>query len=290
MTLPSFLIIGAMKAGTTSLYRDLLTNPAVFMPLDKEPNSLTDDAVRDGTGRAEYEELFAPARKEQICGEASTSYTKLPNFAGVPRRAQTLLGGDLKLIYLVREPVARIVSHHHHGLTSAEYDITDIDRAMDAYPELIDWSRYAMQAQAWLESFDRGNLRIVRFETYVTNRREIVAELSAFLGVEPRPDLVRTDEVYNRGEAKPVAGRGMRRFRETAFYRRAIRPLLSRGFRDRFREVMLSKAPPRPASPSPATVCRIYETLRDDLTRLQQLMGLDAPLWDMETIREKHRV
>ena len=45
MTLPQFLIVGAMKAGTTSLFLDLGTHPAVFLPIDKEPNSLRRDDI-----------------------------------------------------------------------------------------------------------------------------------------------------------------------------------------------------------------------------------------------------
>ncbi len=69
-----------------------------------------------------------------------------------------------------------------------------------------------------------------------------------------------------------------------------MRPLIPVRVRQLLFHVGLPKAPPRPAPPSPATGHRINDTLRDDLMRLQQLMGLDAPVWDMETIREKHRV
>ena len=76
--LPGFLIIGAMKAGTTTLYHDLLTNPQVFFPLDKEPGNLASHDVLGEDGRGRYASIFKTARPDQICGEASTTYTKLP--------------------------------------------------------------------------------------------------------------------------------------------------------------------------------------------------------------------
>ena len=116
MTLPGFLVVGAMKAGTTSLYRDLPTNPSVFMPIDKEPNNLLSDDVRTPQGLDDYARHFQRAGADQLCGEASTAYTMLPRHTGVPERALEVLGPDCRIIYLVREPVARIVSHHQHAL------------------------------------------------------------------------------------------------------------------------------------------------------------------------------
>ena len=98
MTLPHFLIIGGMKCGSTTLYRDLLTHPRVFFPIDKEPCNLCDDRVLTDAGRAEYEALFKRARPDQLCAEASTDYTKLPDRPGVAARALRVLGPELKLI------------------------------------------------------------------------------------------------------------------------------------------------------------------------------------------------
>jgi hypothetical protein len=95
--LPDFLIIGAMKAGTTSLYRDLLTNPAVFFPADKEPGNLTDDRVLAEAGRREYELLFRGAVEGQICGEASTTYTKEPDLSGAATRTPVITGAKRRV-------------------------------------------------------------------------------------------------------------------------------------------------------------------------------------------------
>jgi len=276
---PDFLIIGAMKAGTTSLYRDLLTNPAVFMPLDKEPESLTRDDVLTDAGRREYEALFAGARDGQVTGEASTAYTKLPDYPGVPQRAVELLGRDLKVIYLVREPVARIASQHYHEFSAGTMDTRDIDEAVRKYPRLLNWTRYAMQARPWIDALGEDNVCIVRFECYIADRPACVAELSEWLGIDPRPDLVRADAVYNRSEGKPVITSGWRRVRLSGAYRRLVRPFVPTTLRDRLRELLFPKAPARPDPPTDETVKWIYDQLADDLGDLRGLMGLDEPVW-----------
>ncbi|MGI9013119.1 MAG: sulfotransferase [Phycisphaerales bacterium] len=273
MTLPDFLIIGAMKAGTTSLYRDLLTNPEIFMPLEKEPESLLSDEVLSGRGRAAYESLFAPSQPEQCCGEASTGYTKLPDHAGVPQRALQLLGPELRVVYLVRDPVKRIVSHHHHSVTTGVFSIDDVNIAVREYPQLLNWSRYAMQAQTWIDVFSRAQVRIVRFEEYVSHRRETVAELSTFVGVTPRPELVEVDRIFNQSEGKPVPTTGWKRVRNSRLYRFTVRPLLSQGLRDRVRTMVMPKAPPPKGGPSDDTVAFIRAELADDARALDALIA-----------------
>jgi len=121
MTLPHFLIIGAMKSGTTTLYRDMLTHRRVFFSADKEPMNLVNDDVLTAEGRHAYESLFAGAGRDSVCGEASTAYTKLPVYPGVPRRALQLLGPELRLIYIMRHPIERLISHHHHQCVVGQF-------------------------------------------------------------------------------------------------------------------------------------------------------------------------
>ena len=63
MTLPSFLIIGAMKSGTTTLHADLATHPSISTPDRKEPGDLNHDEVLTPEGRAAYEEISGTARR-----------------------------------------------------------------------------------------------------------------------------------------------------------------------------------------------------------------------------------
>ena len=160
MTLPSFLVIGAMKAGTTTLFQDLVDHPNIFMPSDKELHDLNTNEVLTEKGTAAYEKFFANSTSEQRCGEASTGYTKLPDIMGVPKRSLKLLGSDTKLMYLVRNPVGRLLSQYHHHVNVDKLDL-QIDEAIQACPELINYSKYAMQLSPWIEMFSSENIKII---------------------------------------------------------------------------------------------------------------------------------
>lgn len=286
MTLPDFLIVGSMKCGTTTVYRDLETSPGVFFPIDKEPGHLADDAVLEpGPFREGYEALFARARPDQRKGEASTAYTKRPDVDGVPGRAAEILGDDPKIIYIVREPVARVISQHHHDYTEGHCG-GSIDRAVRDYPPLIEYTRYAWQIGPWIERFGRERVRLLLFHEYMADRVAGAAGLFEFLGVEPGD--VDAGQVFNRSEAKPVHKGIWSAIYHAPVYRRVLRPLVPRGFKEWVFRTMLPKAPPRPAPPSPETVGSILDAVREDHAELARIMGRDAPLWDEAETIEKH--
>ncbi len=281
MRLPDFLIVGAQKAGTTSLYFDLLKNPAVFMPSDKELGNLLDDDVCTPRGRAAYAKRFRRARPDQVCGEATTSYTKLPDHPGVPYRARRVLGADLKVIYIVREPISRIRSQHHHERSGTRISC-GIDEAVRRYPRFVDYCRYTMQITPWIETFGRDHVLILKFESYIAERPTMVDEVSRFLGIDPTGDRVETDVVYNASGGKPVSEGPFAPLRNQAIYRRFIRPMLSAGARDSLRRFLLPKAPGHAETPSTQTLRYIVDELADDVRRLGEIMGTGGPVWNLE--------
>lgn len=284
--LPTFLIIGAQKSGTTTLYRDLLTQPGVYFPLEKEPTALAHDAVLTPQGRAEYEAMFASAKPSDARGDASTGYTKIPRFTNVPERAHKVLGPDIPLVYLLREPVSRIVSHHHHELTNKPIPPT-VDEFIDADHTAIPFSRYAFQAKAWLEHYSVDRLHVVLFEEYVKNRRAVIERLGPVLGFTPQPDRVDPQSRFNTAQDRS-SDRGLAmRFRQTWPYQR-LRPLLPVATRDRLRRMLTAKAPPPPPPPSEACVERLLGELEDDQRELSDIIGRPYPLWDPDQVRERY--
>ncbi len=281
MKLPDFLIIGAQKAGTTSLYFDLLKNPAVFMPSVKEPGNLIEDDICSPRGRADYAKLFKPARPHQVCGEATTVYTKLPDHPGVADRARRVLGEDLKVVYIVREPISRIRSHHHHERSGVIISC-GIDEAVRRYSRFIDYSRYTMQITPWIEALGRDQVLILQFESYIADRPATVDAVSRFLGVDPAGDRVETDVVYNASGGKPVREGSFEHVRTNTIYRNFIRPMLSARARDALRRFLLPKAPDHAETPSAATVRYIVDELTDDVRRLGEIMGTGGPVWNLE--------
>jgi hypothetical protein len=240
---PAFLIIGAMKAGTTTLYRDMSAHPDVFLPQDKEPDVLVKhDRLADM--RREYASLFRSAAKGQMTGEASTAYTKRPTHEGVAGKALALCGPDLKLIYIRRDPVKRIVSQYQHerqhGFISLPFD-----QALRAIPRLVDYSRYDWQVAPWIAAFGAGNVLQLDLEHYSRDRLDTLDRVCTFLGLDAsRMRRIDKQAAYNRGdEQKKIENPVLRAIILSRFYQRGLKNLVPRGLRDRGRKVLLR--PPR---------------------------------------------
>ncbi len=277
-TLPDFLIAGAMKAGTTTLYRDLLANPAIFFPEDKEVNALADPQVTTAAGRKCYQWYYRTAQPHQLRGDASTSYTKRPCYEGVTQRAAAVLPGSTKVIYLVREPVSRIVSHYLHERAAGRIRCA-IDEAVHQHPPLLDYTRYAWQIEPWMEAFGAEQIRIVVFEEYVANRQAVVQSLCEFLGVKHHPPSIDDAAVYNRSKGKPLERGAFFALSQHPLYRRYIRPLLAPGVRDRLRRTMMPRDHALRPTPLPGTAAFIRQQLRDDHQKLCRLMQRTTSLW-----------
>lgn len=285
--LPDFLIVGAMKSGTTTLYRDLLSHPRVFFPVHKELRrfiNLTDPRVLSEPGRAEYGEFFAKATKDQLCGEASTIYTKRPDFEGAARQAHQLIGPGLKIFYILREPIDRIISQYHHEVLFGFYDET-LEEAVVKHPALLNYSRYAMQLEPWMELFGRESIRVIRFEDYMADRHGGCASALRFLGLDPDQVNINPQAVYNRTQGKPLAKGWVFSLTRNRFYRDRVRPVFSAGFRDRLRHWLLPKARSPKPSLSADTVASLIQPLQEDQDRLAKMLGLDEPLWDLRRTR-----
>ena len=257
------------------------------MPDEKEPDSLLDDRVTSDRGQRSYAALYRQARPDEIRGEGSTNYTKRPTHTGVAARARQVLGPDLKLIYLVREPVSRLVSHHHHELGDPTVS-EDVNEAVRSYHPLIAYSRYVMQLEPWLQAFGLDQLSIVQFESYIADRKTTVEQLGAFLGFDVHPEQIDTNQIFNRTTRKPVTKGWLKRFQTSVLYRRYLRRLTSRAVREMVKQRLLPRHPPRPEPPTPQTVDWIIEQVQDDAKALGKLLGRSDPLWDFDAVRRKY--
>ena len=286
-SLPDFLVIGAMKAGTTTLYHDLASQAAIRMSEVKEPSVLL--RFPDGdAARGNYARQFAGRRSGQLLGEASTEYTKLPRHPGVADRARELLGPDLKLVYLVRNPVERAISHHHHAFSRGR-QAGDIDSVARSDSTLVDFGRYAMQLEPWIERFGIDRLLVLKFEDYVKDRAAALQKVGAHLGVPVDPSRIPEDKAFNQSEGNRIGTRArIGPFLRTDVYQLGLRRLIPDRLRLWLRDRMVPEAPPRPAAPRPDTIDLLIERLAPDAARLASLLGWPAPIWDLDATRRKY--
>ncbi|MCA9296046.1 MAG: sulfotransferase [Phycisphaerales bacterium] len=180
MRQPDFIIIGAMKCATSTLHDQLAAQPGVFMSTPKEPNFFSDDP-QFARGPAWYHALFDGAHDDDLCGESSTHYTKLPTYPKTIERLASTLGNDVRFIYMMRHPIDRLVSHYIHEWT--QRTISDpIDVAVRRHAELIEYSRYAYQLAPWIEAFGARRILPVFFERFVAEPQQELQRVAAFIG------------------------------------------------------------------------------------------------------------
>ncbi len=173
-----------MKSATTTLHEQLARQPGIFMTTPKEPNFFSDDDVY-ARGIGWYESLFAGGAEAELRGESSTHYTKLPTY---PHTLERILEHvpDVKLVYLMRHPIDRLVSQYIHEWTEKRIRVT-IDAAVDRHPELVDYGLYAMQLRPYLEAFGPERVLPVFLDRLSVTPLAELERVCAFIGYRGEP-------------------------------------------------------------------------------------------------------
>jgi hypothetical protein len=182
LTLPNFLVIGAMKAGTTSLFHYLRAHPQVFMSPVKELDFFVEGA-NWRRGIEWYQKQFEGAGPSAVAiGEASTAYSKHPLVDGVPGRIATYLP-NARFVYVVRDPIDRIRSHYEHRVAIGA-ETLPLEEAVFSNPVYLLCSRYASQVEQYLDCFPPDRLLLVTSEDLRDRRPATMSRVYAFLGVD----------------------------------------------------------------------------------------------------------
>jgi len=182
--MPDFLIIGAMKCATTALHEQLARQPGIFMTEPKEPYFFSNDEVW-AKGLGWYSSLYDDAALGDICGESSTHYTKLPTYPKTIMRMQAHVP-DTKLVYVIRHPVDRLISHYIHDWTERIIN-EPIDEAVANHAELVFYSKYAMQILPFLENYGTENVLLVFFEHLLLEPQIELERIARFIGYSNIP-------------------------------------------------------------------------------------------------------
>jgi hypothetical protein len=277
--LPNFLVIGAAKSGTTSLWAYLREHPDIFMAQRKELDFF---CARDWRGRVDwYADQFAGA-VAPLRGEASVYYSMHPFKPDVAAQVYELIPGA-RIIYLVRDPVPRILSHYvtnvanyreEKSLNEALADLTD---PMNEY---VCSSRYASQLREYLRFFPAERILVEDHAVLLSDRARALRRIFDFLGVDDgfRPRSV--GEVMNTrndlARGTPV-GLRLRKSAAANAVRRLPAPVgapLARAARRIF-----YRRVERHPTLSPDLRGRLAQVLRPDIQQLVDLTGLPLESW-----------
>ena len=279
-TMPNLIIIGGLKCGTTSIHHYLGLHPDVQMSKPKELNFFVTEQTWD-LGLDWYKSRFDDRFK--VRGESSPHYTNLPRFTGVAERIHEYVP-DARLLYMIRDPISRILSHWRHA-TGAGYETRTMEEALGRDDQsYVDRSMYWMQLQPYLELFDRSQIELITQEELQSERSETMRRAFRFAGVDEDFTSEQFDREWEKSTAKEA---GSYQVMEKLVKLPGLRSL-DRNF-DRLPESMrwmvekVVHKPDAPSAPKPVLPDEIEQRLTrvfaDDVAALQQWAGRDFAGW-----------
>jgi len=314
MALPTFIVIGAVKAGTTSLYHYLAQHPDIrmsqlnwprFFHVDGQGPDFDVLAAKYGStyrfeseerfklmcppkiprSVADYESLWEPYPEEKARGEISPTYLYDP---AVPSRIRKRLP-NAKLIAILRNPVARAYSHYVMDVRNGWENLNDFAEALEREPSKTDdfwWGKrhyirhgfYVNTLRRFSKQFDSKQIRVFLYDDYQASPHEMLRELFRYLGVDPS-FKVDMSMRYNKGLI-PVDTYAIRFIR----LRHPVKHLLLSLFPKRLvlslRQRIIEKQSLIGAPSMTREIeQRLIETFRDDVLCLQDLLKRDLSTW-----------
>jgi hypothetical protein len=209
---PNLFIIGAMKSGTTSLHNYLDMHPEVAMSEEKEPGYFVAELSLE-RGADWYAVLFESDSQYRYRGESSTHYTKLPLYRGVAERIFRF-APDARLIYVMRDPFERAVSHYWHAVRDVHHggELRRMIKAVTEQPsDYLAFSDYAMQLEPYIKLFGRDAIFTLTFESLVRDPQAELNRIFEWLGLPAHSIGEHSSKAHNQ---KPenivgVAGAGI---------------------------------------------------------------------------------
>ena len=258
-----------MKSATSTLHDQLAEQPGIFMSTPKEPCYFSDDA-QYAKGLDWYSGLFGAADSECLRGESSTHYTKLPTYPETTGRMSKTLPVT-KLVYIMRHPVDRLVSHYMHEWTMNVYNC-DIETAIERYPELVDYGRYTMQLEPYFAAYGREAICPVFFDRLVACPQAELERICRFIGYPGAPVWKQALPPSN------VSTERVRRFPVyQLLYKSSVatwlrRTLVPQGIRDRLKARLRLKNKP---DLSPACRARLEQNFDNDLAILGEWLSCE---------------
>ena len=296
MTMPTFLIIGAMKAGTTALYSFLKQHPQIYMSPVKEPNFFAFEGEKmdfrapqdqEGINRtsvtdiAAYRALFRGVTNEKAIGEASHWYLYSPKAPGRIRHHVP----EAKLIVVLRDPVDRAYSQYLHFIRDGQEPITDFAQAIQVEQTRIcnNWAfgRYASrgyyhaQLKRYFDTFDRSQIKIYLYEDFSADPTGVLRDTFRFLGVEEAfvPEMSVRPNVSGVPNNRALHALLTRPDRIKAILKPYLPPKVLR-FASDLRDRNLTK--PQLAQEERRQMAKMY---REDILKLQDLIDRDLSKW-----------
>lgn len=276
--LPNCIIIGVAKCGTSALHDYLDLHPEISMSNPKELSFFSE--ARGWQYGLEWYKSHWPT-PNKIMGESSPSYTYDPDWREVPKRIRETLP-EVKLIYMVRDPIARILSHYQN-MYRKRLEVRSLREAL-CMPTVSESvyvrdTRYYTHLSHYLQFFERSQMHVVILEELAADPQATMQGVFAFLGVD--------DGFYHEAYAQPMnesaakrresdLGLALKALRRSAVLARVPIPQ----FAADLYKVLLKRPVRRPVLDEALRQELIY-ALEDEMRRFRMLVGKDLDYWSV---------
>ncbi|MGI9176155.1 MAG: sulfotransferase family protein [Rhodothermales bacterium] len=293
--LPTFLLIGAAKAGTTSLYDALGQHPEIYTSPIKEPSFFAFGGTRpdyQGPGDAAwldrivrdldaYQALFRGRTTEKAAGEGSHWYLYSEKAPAYIRRYVP----DVRLVAVLRDPADRAYSTYLHLRRTGQETLPSFEEALRqeagrvakgwGWGHYVRRGRYGEQLRRYYDHFRSEQIRVYLYQDLQRDPYGLLRDLYRFLGV--RDDFVPDLSVHRNVSGLPKHPRLHRLLRASLPLYRYLRPLIPTDVR-RAALRRYNRDLAKPPFP-PALRRQIIAQLRDDILQLQTLIDQDLGAW-----------
>lgn len=298
MVMPNFLVFGAAKSGTTSIYKYLEQHPDVFMSSFKEPGFFAFEGEKptlNGPGAQKwvdkwvvtdlesYQKLFTDYNGEKAIGEASPYYIYYPKSAATIHKHVP----NIKLIAILRNPVDRAFSNYVWAVRDRAESITNFQDALAAEENRIqeNWGPkwhyknqgfYYRQLKPYYELFKREQIKIYLYENFVKQPVAVMQDIFDFLEIDDSfvPNMSR-----KHNKSRIPKNKFWHQFLDKPNpFKSIIKPLLPLDFRQNLKQNAKEKNLFKPTI-TPEIRQQLIAEYREDISKLQDLIGQDLSKW-----------
>ena len=287
---PNFFIVGAPKAGTSSLYAYLNDTSGIYMSKIKEPKYFSRKSflknkkakiIRD---EKEYLHLFRKVKDEKIIGEASPDYLSNPE---VPNLIHQIVP-HARILISLRDPVERLISDYFMfqrlGVVKSSFHELFVkklgsDKEITMMNRRLPIGLYSENVKRYFDIFGREQVKVIIFEEFIKDTKGTVEEILRFLGFNQKLDNFEA-EVHNPfGVARgSVAQFVFRNSRIKTIAERVLAPEQRRALREK---ILIKKQPKPKINPDDKKL--LGEFYYDDVQKLQQILERKLPWSNFQT-------
>ncbi len=269
------MIIGAQKCATTTIADELAGHPEICFCQIKEP-CYFDRTMDWRDSLATYHDLYAP-QPGQICGEASTTYTFLPEWTDTHQRLHEY-NPALKLIYIMRHPVERVISNYTHRLVRDTVQTTP-EKAVFQDPVYLNRSRYGVQLRPYLDLFGRDQIKLVIFEEYFADPLTHQRDLARFLEIDADYFHRRAgkERSANKSVGEYYLGPRMEKLKQAPLLKQ-MRNFVPPSIRTMIRQQTGKKLEQKPTF-TPELKQLLWQFLVDDVCTVEEILGRRLENW-----------